>query len=208
MSVIGGGSKSIRDIQTGNIAFTSAGWLQVGDATSVVTLLDRSGGSVKAAILLAAGAKDATAANDILSTTGQRIRPALERLKESVVMELQAVNDEFREALRDSVIQRFEFTVDLAWKVIKVLLLEKDIECSTPKDCLRTAFEKNILARDDFWLWWGCRWWISFDRDTKLVGIARRPRVKVAYFSWYLACRSYGRNDRLYSGSTYFCTII
>lgn len=47
-----------------------------------VALLDRSGGSVKAAILLAAGAKDATAANDILSTTGQRIRPALERLKE------------------------------------------------------------------------------------------------------------------------------
>ena len=44
MSVIGGGSKSIRDIQTGNIAFTSAGWTMVGDGTSVVTLLDRSGG--------------------------------------------------------------------------------------------------------------------------------------------------------------------
>lgn len=49
---------------------------------AATVLLDRSGGSVKAAILLAAGAKDATAANDILSTTGQRIRPALERLKE------------------------------------------------------------------------------------------------------------------------------
>lgn len=49
---------------------------------AATALLDRSGGSVKAAILLAAGAKDATAANDILSTTGQRIRPALERLKE------------------------------------------------------------------------------------------------------------------------------
>ena len=44
MSVIGGGRKSIRDIQTGNLAFTSAGWLQVGDGTSAVTLLDRSGG--------------------------------------------------------------------------------------------------------------------------------------------------------------------
>lgn len=44
MSVISGGSKSIRDIQTGNIAFTSAGWTMVGDATPVVTLLDRSGG--------------------------------------------------------------------------------------------------------------------------------------------------------------------
>lgn len=44
MSVIGGARKSIRDIQTGNLAFTSAGWSMAGDATSVVTLLDRSGG--------------------------------------------------------------------------------------------------------------------------------------------------------------------
>ncbi len=45
-------------------------------------LLERAGGSVKAAILMAAGAADEAAAQEILSSTGQKIRPALERLKE------------------------------------------------------------------------------------------------------------------------------
>ncbi len=44
MSVISGGSKSIRDIQTGNIAFTNAGWTAAGDGTATIALLDRSGG--------------------------------------------------------------------------------------------------------------------------------------------------------------------
>lgn len=46
MSVIGGARKSIRDIQTGNIAFTDAGWKEAGDDTHVVALLDRSGGGI------------------------------------------------------------------------------------------------------------------------------------------------------------------
>lgn len=48
-------------------------------------LLERAKGSVKIAVLLARGAPDADAANDILSSTGQKIRPALERLKEGSV---------------------------------------------------------------------------------------------------------------------------
>jgi len=49
---------------------------------AAVALLDRSGGSVKTAILLAAGAADADEANDILARSGQKIRPALARLEE------------------------------------------------------------------------------------------------------------------------------
>lgn len=40
-------------------------------------LLERSGGAVKTAILLAAGAADAAAAAKILDSTGQKLRPAL-----------------------------------------------------------------------------------------------------------------------------------
>ena len=43
MGVIGGARKSIRDIQTGNLAFTSAGWTSTGDAATY-TEADRSGG--------------------------------------------------------------------------------------------------------------------------------------------------------------------
>ncbi len=44
-------------------------------------LLDRSGGGVKAAILLAAGATDAGFAQDILERTGQKLRPALSEVR-------------------------------------------------------------------------------------------------------------------------------
>lgn len=44
--------------------------------------LERSGGAVKPAILLAAGAKSVDDAHRILASTGQKLRPALARLKE------------------------------------------------------------------------------------------------------------------------------
>lgn len=43
--------------------------------------LDQTGGAVKPAILLAAGAADATAAKDLLDATGQKLRLALSRLE-------------------------------------------------------------------------------------------------------------------------------
>jgi N-acetylmuramic acid 6-phosphate etherase len=43
--------------------------------------LDKSGGSVKAAILLASGAADAKAAKEFLEEAGQKLRPALARLR-------------------------------------------------------------------------------------------------------------------------------
>jgi len=44
-------------------------------------LLDRSGGAVKTAILLAAGAADAGVAQDMLERTGQKLRPALSEIR-------------------------------------------------------------------------------------------------------------------------------
>lgn len=44
-------------------------------------LLERSGGAVKTAILLAAGAADAAAAEKILDSTGQKLRPALSAVR-------------------------------------------------------------------------------------------------------------------------------
>ena len=43
--------------------------------------LDRTGGAVKPAILLAAGAADAQVAKELLDRTGQKLRPALSRLE-------------------------------------------------------------------------------------------------------------------------------
>jgi N-acetylmuramic acid 6-phosphate etherase len=48
-------------------------------------LLQKTGGQVKPAILLAAGARDARAANDLLESNSQQLRPALARLKEGSI---------------------------------------------------------------------------------------------------------------------------
>ena len=70
-----------------------------------------------------------------------------------MITKLEAVTKQFEEALsrfrevlqmpktdviRDSAIQRFEFTLDLAWKTVKAFLEEKKgIRCTSPKDCFR-----------------------------------------------------------------------
>lgn len=54
---------------------------------------------------------------------------------------------------RDSAIQRFEFTVDLAWKAVKAYLEEKKgVVCTSPKECLKDAFQNGLIEHDEFWL--------------------------------------------------------
>lgn len=54
---------------------------------------------------------------------------------------------------RDSAIQRFEFSLDLAWKSIKAFLEEKKgIACNSPKDCFREAYHQGLIEYDDAWI--------------------------------------------------------
>jgi uncharacterized protein len=54
------------------------------------------------------------------------------------------------EFLRDSVIQRFEYTYDLSWKLLKRHLEEdegvENVDRLTRKELLRMAFEKGLIA--------------------------------------------------------------
>lgn len=57
------------------------------------------------------------------------------------------------EAVRDSVIKRFEFTFELAWKVMKDYNESKGIIIANPKDTLRTAGDNNLIDNVEDWLW-------------------------------------------------------
>lgn len=76
----------------------------------------------------------------------QQFRNATERLSEALARE---PHDELA---RDGSIQRFEFTFELAWKVIRAELLDSGIRCEAPRECIRAAFKQGILADDPFWL--------------------------------------------------------
>lgn len=54
--------------------------------------------------------------------------------------------------IRDSAVQRFEFTFDLSWKLIKAFLEEeKGIKCVSPKECFREAFRQGLIDYNEFW---------------------------------------------------------
>jgi nucleotidyltransferase substrate binding protein (TIGR01987 family) len=51
--------------------------------------------------------------------------------------------------VRDATIQRFEYTTEAAWKALKHFLSEHEgVDCSTPKSCIRAAFQAALLTEE------------------------------------------------------------
>ena len=79
----------------------------------------------------------------------QKLQEAYKRLQE-------AVNDYERlglESIRDGVIQRFEFCVELAWKTIREYLLDMGYtDINSPKAVLKTAFADGLFEDEHAWL--------------------------------------------------------
>jgi len=55
------------------------------------------------------------------------------------------------EYLRDSVIQRFEFTHELAWKMLKLRLEEEDIFVMTPRETMQSALQAGLIEDGNAW---------------------------------------------------------
>lgn len=77
-----------------------------------------------------------------MSVTTLEYKKAVTRLEEAL---LQEKND----FLRDSVIQRFEFCVELAWKTAKRIM---GTSTSAPKDVIREMAQSGYIANVELWL--------------------------------------------------------
>lgn len=65
----------------------------------------------------------------------------------------EVLHQEKNEFIRDSAIQRFEFTFDLCWKTVKLFLEETHgVICASPKKCFQEAYKQNLINYDDFWI--------------------------------------------------------
>lgn len=54
---------------------------------------------------------------------------------------------------RDGLIQRFEFTFELAWKTLKAIFEDEGlIGLNSPKTVLREAFSSDLIQDEDKWL--------------------------------------------------------
>ncbi len=73
---------------------------------------------------------------------------ALDRLKEGI-----AKYDVADDLLRDGIIQRFEFTFELAWQTLKAVFEDEGLTgLNSPKTVLREAFEAELIKDDELWL--------------------------------------------------------
>jgi nucleotidyltransferase substrate binding protein (TIGR01987 family) len=55
------------------------------------------------------------------------------------------------EFVRDSAIQRFEFTFELFWKSLKAYAEESGLEAYSPRDSVRTAFQLGVIQEHPDW---------------------------------------------------------
>lgn len=62
--------------------------------------------------------------------------------------------DEFSELEKEGVIQRFEYTFELAWKTLKDYIEYNGItiEETTPRKVIKKAFESNVIKNGDLWI--------------------------------------------------------
>lgn len=55
------------------------------------------------------------------------------------------------EFVRDSSIQRFEFTFELFWKSLKAYAEESGLEAFSPRDSIRIAFQLGVIQESPEW---------------------------------------------------------
>ena len=79
-------------------------------------------------------------------------RAGVDTLGRALVRLRSAMEQPKTEWTRDSAIQRFEFTFELAWKAVARMAREEGIECLSPRTALRTALKLGWIADDENWL--------------------------------------------------------
>jgi len=77
----------------------------------------------------------------------------LEQVKEDFEKALKALEESVVEAESDleidGLIQRFEFTYELLWKLLKLYLEQEGIIAKTPRECFKEAFRLGLLMNEE-----------------------------------------------------------
>ena len=74
---------------------------------------------------------------------------------EQAILRLEAAlqyDPEVLDIALDAVIQRFEFTFELAWKSIRLAAKAVGYDCKSPRGCLKLAYKLEWLEDEEKWL--------------------------------------------------------
>ena len=75
----------------------------------------------------------------------ESFKKSIQGLEEVLSLEKNDIN-------RDSAIKRFEICFDLAWKSVKIKAKEEGMECYSPRECFKTAFQIGLIDYNDKWI--------------------------------------------------------
>jgi nucleotidyltransferase substrate binding protein (TIGR01987 family) len=70
---------------------------------------------------------------------------------EKALKTLKAITEEpYSVIVRDAAIQRFEYTSETFWKVVKGYLdVQEGVICNSPKSCFKEAFKVGLLSEEE-----------------------------------------------------------
>jgi len=73
------------------------------------------------------------------------IRYSLNKLKKAFYRLKESTGKVVDELDRDGVIQRFEFTFELFWKTVMILLRHEGFDCAGPRSCIKEGARRGFL---------------------------------------------------------------
>ena len=80
----------------------------------------------------------------------EQFSAALEDFKISLEIEVSRFEATVGDVIKNGQVQKFEFTIELLWKMLKVFLYEKHgIDAGSPKQAIRTYFELGFCEYQD-----------------------------------------------------------
>lgn len=84
--------------------------------------------------------------HELATELTQHLKEVAARLAEALALEKSAIT-------RDAAIKRFEFTLDLAWKTIKLWLEnQRGVICKSSKTCIREAYTQHLIEYNEQWI--------------------------------------------------------
>lgn len=91
--------------------------------------------------------KDNKNNNNKPKTLTSKLSDALSRLEEVISDPIDS-----HKAIIDATIQRFEFTFELFWKWLKILIQNQGLETNFPKEIIKAAYKAKMIDNEPLWL--------------------------------------------------------
>ena len=85
----------------------------------------------------------------------QRFEERKRELNDAVLRLGEAIVQPENDVIRDSVIQRFEFSFELTWKTLQLYLEREGLDAGSPRQALKSAFVQGIIPDEkeaNIWL--------------------------------------------------------